>query len=91
MRAERRGEPRRIAAVITIGGKSFDVVRVEARIIASRQDCLQRQLEFGIRRTTMTVIIRFANADDGDAAPKRALCNRPCRQAFTSLGASEPD
>ena len=81
--AERRGQPRRLAAVIAVGGEAVDVARVDSGIRAGRQDRLQRQLEFRIGRGAVAIIISFADADDGDTSPERTVCGGPGHHAPT--------
>ena len=66
-------KPGRLAAVIAVGGETVDLPRIDPRVAAGRQNGLQGQLEFRIRRGAIPVIVRFADPDDGDTAPERAL------------------
>ena len=47
--AESRGETRRVRAIVAVGGEAVDAMRIDAGVLAGRQDCGERQLEFGIR------------------------------------------
>ncbi len=85
--AQRRGQPGRLAPVIAVGRKSVDFARIQTRILARGQDCLEGELEFGVGRSPMTVILGFANPNDSHATPERAARPRPAHYDFTFAGA----
>ena len=73
--AERRGEPRRVVAVVGVGGEAVDAARIDAGILAGCEDRLQRQLELRHRRLAVPVVGRLADARDRDLAAKSALAH----------------
>ena len=72
VRAARRSEARRIAAVVAVRREAVDLARVEAGIGAGGEDRLERELELGVGRLAVLVVGRLADADDGDLAMQAA-------------------
>ena len=66
--AERRGETRRIVAVVGVGGEAVDPARIDAGVVAGRQDRLQGELELRVRRLAVLEIGGLAHAGDGHLA-----------------------
>ena len=79
--AERRGESRRVAAVVAERSEAVDVLRRDAGVGARGDDGLQRELEFGVGRLAALVVRRFADADDGDRAAQSAIVHQRARRA----------
>jgi hypothetical protein len=84
------GKAGRIVAVVGVGGEAVDVLRLDAGILARRQDRLQRQHEFRVRRVAVLIVRRLADADHRHLAAQRVLLhasrsrrlvNRPRRAA----------
>ena len=61
---KRSGQPYRIVAVVGVGSETVNLLRVQPRILARRQNGLERQLELGIRTLPSLVIGALANPDD---------------------------
>ena len=74
--AERGGEPRRVVAIVAVGGEAVDVARIDPGILGRRQDRHQRQLELGFRRLPVLVVGGLADPDDGHLAAQAALDHR---------------
>src|SRR5204863_58950 len=51
--AERGGQPRGVVAVVAVGREAVHLARVDARVLAGRQDRAQRQRELGLRRAAV--------------------------------------
>ena len=68
---QRGGDPRRIVAVVRIGGETVYVGGIDAGILRRGQDRHQGQLEFRMGRTAVLPIGRLAETGDGDLAPDR--------------------
>src|SRR5439155_10993163 len=66
---ERGGQPRGVVAVVAVGREAVHLARVDARVLAGRQDRAQRQRELGLRRAAVLVVGGLANPDDRDPAP----------------------
>ena len=73
--AERGGQARRIVAVVGVGGEAVDAARIDAGILAGRQDRLQGELELGDRRLAVLVVGGLADTGDRHLAAKRALAH----------------
>ena len=83
--AQRRGEPRRIVAVVGVGGEAVDAARIDAGILAGGEDRLQRQLELRDRRLAVLVVGRLADAGDRHLAAQGALAHARRYVAGTSM------
>jgi len=83
-RAQRRGQPRRLAAIVAVGGEPVDLAGIEPGIRARRQNGFQRQLELRIGRRAMAIIVGLADPDDRDPAPQRPLASRAHRHGLVS-------
>jgi hypothetical protein len=73
---QRGGQAGGFAAVVAVRGEAVDVAWIQARVGAGAQHGLQRQLELGIGRLAVLVVVRLPDADDRDTALQCALGHR---------------
>ena len=80
--AEGGGEPRRVVAIVAVGGEAVDFVGVHAGVVAGGEDGREGQFEFCVRRLSVPVVGRLTDANDGDFA---AHCSRHGLSLFLSV------
>ena len=73
--AERRGQPRRVVAVVGVGGEAVDPARIDAGVLAGGEDRLQRQLELRDRRLAVPSVGGLADARDRHLAAQGAVAH----------------
>ena len=70
--AERRGEPRRVVAIVRVGREAVDVARRYSRVLARAEDRLERERELGLGGLSMFVVGGLADARDRDTSAQRS-------------------
>jgi hypothetical protein len=68
LQAERRGESRRLVAVVRVGGESVDVGNTDSCVLTCRENRTTRERELGVGRFTSPVITGLADSGDCDPA-----------------------